>query len=114
MTPGSYHITAPQGATFRLVFTVSIDGVPVDYSTYSARMQVRPSSNSSTKILDLSSTAGDIVLNSSGQISITASSADMSAATPGRHVYDIEVESFGGIVDRILEGKFIVTPEVTQ
>lgn len=114
MTPGKYNIIAPQGSTYRLTFTISTDGVPWNLSTYSARMQVRPNTNSTTKILDLSSDDGDITLNSSGEVSITASAEVMAAATTGRHVYDIELESAGGVVDRVLEGRFAVTPEVTQ
>ena len=32
----------------------------------------------------------------------------------GTFVYDLEIRSVGGIVDRIIEGSFIVTPEVTR
>jgi hypothetical protein len=38
----------------------------------------------------------------------------MSAIPAGRWVYDIELTSVGGEVTRILEGRFIVTAEVTQ
>lgn len=114
MTPGKYNIIAPQGSTYRLSFTISTDGVPWNLTSYSARMQVRPNTNSTTKILDLSSANGDITLNSSGVVSVTASADAMAAATPGRHVYDIELVSAGNVVDRVLEGRFAVTPEVTQ
>jgi hypothetical protein len=38
----------------------------------------------------------------------------MSGVPAGRWVYDIELKSAGNEVTRILEGRFIVTPEVTQ
>jgi hypothetical protein len=38
----------------------------------------------------------------------------MSDVPAGRWVYDIELTSSGGQVTRILEGRFIVTAQVTQ
>jgi hypothetical protein len=38
----------------------------------------------------------------------------MNTVSAGRWVYDIELTSSGGEVTRILEGRFIVTPQVTR
>lgn len=114
MVPGTYNITALQGATFGLTFTISTDGTPWNLSTYSARMQVRHSVNASTTVLDLSSANGNITLNSSGQVSITVSATVMANISSNRYVYDIELESVGGEVSRVLQGKFIVSAEVTR
>jgi len=38
----------------------------------------------------------------------------MATVVAGRFVYDFEVESAGGEVTRILEGKFTVKAEVTR
>lgn len=113
MTPGKYPITASQGSTYVLSFTISTDGTPWDLSDYSARMMVKSSPLSTTPILSASTDNGKIVLTSSGEVTVTFSATEMSAATPGRQVYDLELESAGGIVDRILEGVFSITPEVT-
>jgi hypothetical protein len=110
---GKYNIAAKQGATFLKTFTISNDGVPWNLTGYSGRMQVRRSFNNQTKLLNLSSPS-DITLSSSGQISVTVSASVMATVPPGRWLYDLEVESNGGEVYRLLEGRFAVTPEVTR
>lgn len=113
MAAGRYNITAEQGSTFTLNFTVDTDGVAWDLSTYTARMQVREAVAAVDKYLDLTSAAGDITLNASGNVVVTVSATRMAAVPAGRHVYDIELVSAGGVVTRILEGRFVVSPEVT-
>jgi hypothetical protein len=76
-------------------------------------MQVRRSANDSVKLLDLVSPT-NITLNSSGQIVVNATATAMTAVPAGRYVYDLEVESAGGEVTSLLEGRFVVKPEVTQ
>jgi hypothetical protein len=110
---GSYNIVAKKGTTFRLPMTVRTDGTPWNLTGYSARMQVRRSANDSVKLLDLVSPT-NITLNSSGQIVVNATATAMTAVPAGRYVYDLEVESAGGEVTSLLEGRFVVKPEVTQ
>lgn len=115
MATGKHNITANQGETFNFSFTISTDGTPWDLTGYTARMQVRTTVEATTKLLDLTSGDGDITLGgSAGTVAITVSATDMAALIAGRHVYDIEVVSGGGVVTRILEGKFSVKAEVTR
>lgn len=107
---GKYNIVAEQGATFNLNFRVETDGTPWDLSDYTFAMQVRRSTSSSTTLLDITSAT----MNSSGQVSVTVPAATMSDVPAGRWVYDIELTSSGDEVTRILEGRFIVSPQVTQ
>jgi hypothetical protein len=111
---GIYNIVADQGSTFNFNFTIKIDDISWDLSDYSARMQVRADYNTTNKFLDLSTANGDITLNSLGQVSVTVSATKMAAIAAGRWVYDIEFVSAGGEVTRVLEGRFIVSAEVTQ
>jgi hypothetical protein len=111
---GKYNIVAEQGATFNLNFTVQTDGVPWDFTGYTAAMQVRRSTSSATTLLNLSSTNGDITMNSSGEVSVTVSATEMTSLPSGRWVYDIEFTSPSDEVTRLLEGRFIVSAEVTQ
>lgn len=109
---GSYNIVIEQGATWNFNFRVETDGVGWNLTDYTARMQVRESTASTTKLLDLP-VDGTINLTSTGHVSINVS-ADTTADLPaGRWVYDFELESVGGEVTRLLEGRFIVSPEVT-
>ena len=105
-----YNIVAEQGATFNLNFRVETDGVAWNLSTYTFAMQVRRSTSSSTTLLNVTSAT----MTSAGHVSVTVSAATMSDVPAGRWVYDIELTSSGDEVTRILEGRFIVSPQVTQ
>ena len=113
MTAGDYNIVADQGASFTLAFTIDTNGVPWDLTGYKARMQVRPFIGSTTKIFDLDETDG-ITLDSNGSVTVTRNATQMAAAKAGRHVFDLELESSGGIVTKILKGRFVIEPEVTR
>jgi hypothetical protein len=73
-------------------------------------MQVRRSTSSSTTLLDID----EATMTSVGHVSVTVNAATMADVPAGRWVYDIELTSSGDEVTRILEGRFIVTAEVTQ
>lgn len=110
---GRYNIVAKQGATFSKTLTIENDGIPWDLTGYSGRMQVRRSFSSSTKLLDLVSPT-HITLSNAGVISIIVSASVMTSVPSGRFLYDLEVESSGGEVYRLLEGRFAVRPEITK
>lgn len=114
MTAGDYNIVADQGASFTLAFTIDTDGTPWDLTGYKARMQVRPFVESTTKIFDLTETDGIALGGVLGTVTVTRSAAQMAAARAGRHVFDLELESGGGTVTKILKGRFVIEPEVTR
>ena len=107
---GKYNIVADQGATFNLNFRVETDGTAWNLSDYDFAMQVRRSSSSTTTLLNITSAT----MTAQGHVSVTVSAATMNGVPAGRWVYDIELTSSGDEVTRILEGRFIVTPQVTQ
>ena len=113
MSAGIYNIKADQGSTFVFKFTITTNNVPWNLTGYSARMQVRSSVQSSTTILNLVSTT-NITLTSLGVITVTVDATTMASIASGSFVYDLEVQSSSGIVTRLLQGKFIVSPEVTR
>jgi hypothetical protein len=112
-TPGTYRINLYQGATFDQQFIWKIDDTPVDLSTYTARMQVRRSFDAADTIVDLTEGYG-ITLSEDGEIDIYIDADDTSDLPGGSFVYDIELESDSGEVTRLLQGAFIVSPEVTR
>jgi hypothetical protein len=107
---GKYNIVAEQGATFNFNFRVETDGVPWDLSDYTFAMQVRRSTSSNTTLLNITSAT----MTSVGRVSATVPATTMDGVPAGRWVYDIELTSSGDEVTRILEGRFIVSPQVTQ
>ena len=117
MTPGKYNIVCPQGSTFVKSITYYIDGEPVDLSSHSAKMQIRESHKSEEVTLELSTENFRIFLGEEGTISLELSSEVTAGIYPKEYVYDLEISMPGmgtPIVTRLIEGKFIVTPEVTR
>jgi hypothetical protein len=107
---GNYNIVAEQGATFNFNFRVETDDVPWNLTGYSFAMQVRRSGSANTTLLNITSAT----LSALGQVSVTVSAATMNTIPAGRWVYDIELTSSGGEVTRILQGRFIVSSQVTR
>lgn len=115
VTPGQVNFLCPQGSTFSKQITYKIENIPVDLTGYSARLQVRENHYSSETLLDISSPDNGMSLGgSAGTIDILVSASDTSNIPAGNFLYDLELESSGGEVSRIIEGSFIVTPEVTR
>lgn len=113
MMPGKYNMVCAKGATFTKRLTWSIDGIPVDLTGYTAHMQARDKYSSPTAIFTLSTSDGSIVLDDEGNIDLTIDADVTETFVPKDYVYDLELE-VGTEVYRIIEGKFIVTPEVTR
>ena len=114
MTAADYNITCEQGSTFSKTLTIKdASGVARNLSTYTARMQVRPDVESSTKLLDLTSGSGDITLNSSGVVVISVTATNTAALSQGG-VYDLEIIDGSGIVERVIQGNFVLSKEVTR
>ena len=111
--PGTYKSTAYQGATFDQQLIWKIDDTPVDLTTYTARMQVRRDYSATDTIVDIADGDG-ITLGEDGEIDIYIDADDTSDLPRGSFVYDLELESDSGEVTRLLQGAFIVSPEVTR
>ena len=113
MTPGKYNMICPQGATFSKTLTWTIDDVPGDLTGYTARMQARDKVGGSCIVANITTENGGISLDDEGNINLLISSDDTKTINAKDYVYDLELDS-GSKVYRIIEGKFIVTPEVTK
>jgi hypothetical protein len=89
--------------------------LPIDISGYESRLQVRERYNSTEPLIDLNSSGSGITMGgSAGTIDVFIDDSVTTLLPPGEHVYDLEIISPSLYVDRLLEGKFIVTPEVTR
>lgn len=114
MTPGLVNFVCPQGSTFKRTLTYTLDNTPIDLSGYTARLQVREAYYSTEPLLSLASGSGITIGGSAGTIDILVSSSDTADLPSGTHVYDLELINLSSEVDRLIEGSFIVTPEVTR
>lgn len=89
--------------------------LPVDMTSFTARMQIRPSLTSTTTIKELTTINGGIVLdNSLKTITIFMSATDTSAFTFSTAVYSLELISSGGIVTQLVTGNMSLVQEVTR
>ena len=114
MTPGRVNFLCPQGSTFSRRLTYKIDDIPVNLTGYSSRLQVRETHYDTETIASLVSGSGITLGGSAGTIDILIAASATALFDAGTWVYDLEIESTNGTIDRLVEGNFIVTPEVTR
>lgn len=121
MQAGRYNIRLYQGDTWSISpvwkITSSITGslVPVDVTGYTADMQVRRTTGSSTVIVELSTGNGRIVTGSTdGKFTLSLSAVQTAALDVGNYVYDLEVTAPDSTVTKLLHGAFAVRAEVTR
>jgi hypothetical protein len=113
---GTYNITADQGATFvRQLTWRDPAGSAIDLTTYTARMQVRPSVDAAgAAVLELTTENGRIALGgTAGTINLTVAATAMAEIPADTFVYDLEMVN-GSIVTRLVQGSFNVRGEVTR
>lgn len=108
-----------QGATFDQSFIYNDIGppkAPIDLTGYTARMQVRKSHDDANTILSHTDTDPEITLGGvNGTITLLFDDVLTEAlVAPFKGVYDFELIDPSGVVTRLLEGEFFVTPEVTR
>jgi hypothetical protein len=92
-TTGKLDIVIVQGATFSLSLNAkNFSGIAIDLPNHTAKLQVREAVEDSTALLELTSGAGDIVINSpSGNITITINPSVTEAITWTTGVYDLKI-----------------------
>ena len=114
INPGVYSITVWQGADYDKTFTVTQNGTALNWTGYSARMQVRNSSDATATLLSLTSGSGIVLGGTAGTIAVTITSTQSAAIPAGSYAYDLELVSSGNLVTRLLQGAFTVSGNVTR
>jgi hypothetical protein len=107
MQPATYPITIPQGTDQTLPFTIA----GYDLTSYTAKLQARTQYGAPTAFVTLTNGSGITLGN--GTFTLTFTNTQTNAMPLGRWVYDLEITSGAGKVDRVLQGSFTVTPQVT-
>jgi hypothetical protein len=107
-----------QGATFARRFIWKTDTatpVPIDVSSYTARMHLRSSVDAAFTILELTTENGRIALGGdNGYVDLLIEAEDTTLIAPGTYRYDLELVAADGFVTRLAEGKIKFRPEVTR
>ena len=117
MPAGTLDLEIEQGATFTKVLTwKDSEDVPINLSGFQARMQIRTTEEAADPpALALTTVNGRIALGGiAGTITLLISATDTSAITAGSYVYDLELESGGGTVTRLVKGAVTVDREITR
>jgi hypothetical protein len=115
MAATTYDILIEQGATYSQLITYKDNGVAVNLTGYTARMQVRATLEAASALIELTTANGRIALGgTAGTITLTISATDTAALTSGRGVYDLELVSGSGIVTRLLQGVATISRNVTR
>lgn len=96
-------------------YTITVDvtdsaGDILDLTDYTATAQIRKTYTSSS----LSATFTTSITEAAGQVTISLTDTQTSALEAGRYVYDLNIESAGGVKTRVIEGQAVVTPGVTR
>ena len=113
-----------QGATFQLKLNVqNANNWPVDLTTYSAVMQIRPSYESNTILESLSTSNGEIVVVNTYFFQLTlpvSRTANVSTKNavgfPPKvtYVYDMSLTSNTGVTTKIMYGQVNFYSQVTR
>lgn len=116
MAAVKYDFTIEQGATTVKPFVwKSGEGVPVDLTGSSVRMQVRRSPSSSDVLLEASTENDRIQLDATnGKFTLVLSATVTAALNWMTGVYDIEVTSADDTVTRLVQGTITISKEVTR
>ncbi|WP_440066430.1 hypothetical protein [Streptosporangium sp. OZ121] len=112
---GTYRLTIDQGTTVDRALRWLKQGIPVDLTGFTARMEIRDRPGG-VLLYRLSTADGTLSVGGAdnlGAIGIHIP-ADVTSAWEWRSgVYDLELVSPAGVVTRLLQGSVTVSPEVT-
>jgi hypothetical protein len=114
ITPSTYNLTVWQGADFDQTFTVTQAGSALNFTGYTARMQVREAADSTAYLLSLTNGSGIVLGGTAGTIAVTITNAQSSALSGGSYAYDLELIAGAGTITRLLQGGFTVVGNVTR
>jgi len=114
MAAGALDFTIEQGATFNLLMTWKIDDVAVNLTGYTARLQARVDVEDTETVLSLTTGSGITLGGALGTISLDRTAAQTAVLPTGEFVYDLELQSGGGVVTRLVQGQLTISAEVTR
>jgi hypothetical protein len=112
--PAQADLCLPQGSTWDTTFIWEADDVPVNLTGYTARMMLRTTEEAASPTVSLSTTGGTMSVTSAGQIILNYSAASSSAITAASYLYDLEVQAPSGNVRRLVQGRAVVSREITR
>lgn len=113
MSAGTLNLEADRGQTFILQMLVEDDAAPINFTDYTALMQIREHPEAEDIMLELAS-PDDIVLDALGHIDLTIPAAITEEMVPAIYSYDLRLEDGEGIVKYLVRGQFRIRPTNTR
>lgn len=116
MSAGRFDLIIEQGATFRQLFEWHDEhGNLIDVTGMTARMQIRRTYDADTAMVTLTDTDGITLGGIAGTVLVVITDEITQTLSPAvTAVYDIELGTPDGGVERFLEGGVRVTSQVTR
>lgn len=112
--PAQVDLALPQGQTWDTSILWESDGDPVDLTGWSARMMLRASADAPSPTVSLSTATNTLTAASNGVIGLSYSAISSAAITASTYLYDLEVVNPSGTVRRLMEGRAVVSREITR
>ncbi len=109
----SKNLTINKGSGYRITFSLTKDGDPADLSGHTLRGQIRPSSSSSTVLLNMTS-ANLLLKIENSNVIMNLPESFTRRVQDNYAVYDIELLSPTSDSYKIVTGLITFIPEVTQ
>lgn len=109
-----YNITIEKGATYREnVQWLDDNGLPIDLTGYTARMQIRRTYNATILVELTTENSGITITPLTGELDLFISANDTGLFSYGSFIYDLELIN-GSEVVRLIEGNVEVKENVTK
>jgi hypothetical protein len=112
--PAQVDLCLPQGQTWDTTIEWSADGDPVDLSGWSARMMLRTTAEAASPTVSLSTATNTLTAASNGVIGLSYSAISSATITAATYLYDLEMVNPSGAVRRLMEGRAVVSREITR
>jgi len=112
--PAEVDLCLPQGQTWDTSIVWEADGAPVDLTGWQARMMLRATSEAASPTVSLSTATSTMTALSNGTIGLSYSAISSAAITAATYLYDLEVQNPSGNVRRLMEGRAVVSREITR
>jgi hypothetical protein len=116
MSAADYNTVIDQGADWYINFQYQdSDGVAIDLTNYTAKMQLRSLPTSATAVLTLTQGNGITIVGNQGLLEIHATAAQTGNIDAGYYFYDLEITApITGVVTRLIQGQIELNPQVTR
>ena len=113
--PATHVIRVVKGGSKTISGTLAISGTAWNLTGYTAKLQVRENSYSTSALVTLTQADGITLGGSAGTITIVFSPTVTNALSVGVYKYDLKITSGGGDeISYLMAGDFIVTKGISQ